>query len=134
MIRIRRDCRVKKGEHSASISAIHEGFIMSESTLESPSHTPSVLQRSVGVAVGVAMMFALYAAGSDMVRDGGAVPVGLVIGGGALLMVSARRNSPVLWNWFGRVMRSLLGEGPARAWFFLLGLVFSVTGVAALLG
>ncbi len=49
--------------------------------------------------------------------------------GGVLLMIAAYKNWRMLWNWFGRFLRSSLGEKSARVALGLIGGAFAAGGL-----
>ena len=48
---------------------------------------------------------------------------------GGLLVLSAYRNWAILWNWFGRFLRSSLGEKSARIALGVIGTAFALGGL-----
>lgn len=62
-------------------------------------------------------------------RQGGQFRHRATIIGGVLLMIAAYKNWRMLWNWFGRFLRSSLGEKSARVALGLIGGAFAAGGL-----
>jgi hypothetical protein len=90
----------------------------------------SLLRSATGLAISAGFALAALVAGFDMGREGGGVFAWLGVSTGALLVISAWRNWPVLWNALGRLLRRLLGEPGARLALGCMGACFAL-GVMA---
>lgn len=87
------------------------------------STTPSVGRRLLGTALTLVLMLSVAATGVDMGAEGGVWPW-VAAGSGLVLLVAAWRNSPILWNPLGRLLRALLGVRGARIAFGCVAAVF----------
>jgi hypothetical protein len=87
------------------------------------STAPSAGRRLLGASITLVLMFSVAITGVEMGAEGGAWPW-IAAGSGLVLLVAAWRNSPILWNPLGQLLRSLLGVRGARVAFGCVAAVF----------
>lgn len=102
---------------------------MPPSFLHRVTRLPSVVRHLVGAVLVLLSAMSALVSGATLMSDGPWWSAA-ALASGALLLVAAWRNWPMLWNALGQLLRALLGERPARAAFAAIAVSFMLPGAA----